>query len=163
MTDLLFPEVRAMLRNTEIGIDRDSLTSRKDNFVFLNWSFTLGDFARVRKTQMEAHLADLNWRDAMQTTAASVEMARASLDASGKRLSAAVDEYSAATSAQQSSVATYDAGLVSILDVFDAEEQLASANIAMASAIADYNNAQMNMRVARGSLTLADVMRERDK
>lgn len=70
---------------------------------------------------------------------------------------AAEDEYAAAVSARQTSIATFVAGLASVLDVFDTEEQFAIATIAIASAIADYNSAQLNMRAARGNLSLKDI------
>lgn len=153
IADLLLPEVDARIISTDLGIVRDSLTSRHDAIVLLNWTVSAGDLAKIRGTQAKARREKLAWKLTQQEMVGAYVSARFGFLDSEERLTGAKDAHDAAIAAQAAALAAYENGLISIIDVFDAEDQLAQASLDLALAIADADSRWIDLRLAQGNLT----------
>ncbi len=156
------PELSAELRETYIGESVDDTGDRRNMGLFLGWTLSLNKLATILERRAErttAHLVALRKED---QAAGEAHRALRTLRGASERLPLARNGLDAAQQNHRISLAQFKSGTAIALEVFDATDRLASAQLDLARSIVDYNLSQVRLMAATGVLQL-DLLRSADQ
>ncbi|KKN59113.1 hypothetical protein LCGC14_0545220 [marine sediment metagenome] len=149
--DLLGPELTAEVRQIYIG-DRLSsgFNDRTDSRLLLSWTFSFDKIGRINQRKAEEALARLNLMKIEDKAFGEVQIARQEIHAAMERIRLAKDGLEAAQSNHHISLARFQAGMAIVLEVLDAEDARAQAQLDIALSIVAFNLAQVRLLTAAG-------------
>jgi len=152
--DLAGPELSAELRETYIGDSVDDTGDRTNAGVFLGWTLSLEKFSAILERRAERTSAHLEALRTEERAAGESQRALSTLKASRQRLPLAQNGLEAAQASHRISLAQFKSGTAIALEVFDAADRLAGAQLDLARSIVNYNLSQVRLLAATGVLQL---------
>lgn len=149
--DLLGPEITTELRKVYLG-DRigNEFNDRTDFRLFLFWTFSFDKVGRIHQRKAEKVLAQLQVTKLEDKAFGEVQIARQEILASMERIRLAQDGLEAAQTNHRISLARFRAGTAIALEVLDAEDALAQAQLDLSFSIVAFNLSQVRLLTAAG-------------
>jgi len=168
---LLAPELRALagpvlltpafnVGATQPGIATDTRAGARFEYAaFLMWTISLDSIGRIRERAAQSKAAALVARQTAERAVGEARAAERAVLAAARRIPVARHGLSAAESNLNISMARFRAGTAIALEVFDAQDTLAQARLALARAIVSFNTAQLALLAATGAISRDAVLR----
>jgi len=150
--DLLAPELAAGVGRVQLGDDLDDMDGRSETAAGLFWRLSVDKLGGVRRRDAELDAARLQLQRVEDTAAAELEVRRHEVAGARQRLPLARAGVVAAERNLRISSTRFKGGTAIALEVFDAQNTLARARLALAATIVDLNLAQVRHLAASGTL-----------
>ncbi len=150
--DVAGPEVGAELRETYIGEGTSDLGDRRNVGAFVSWTLSLEKLANVLERRAERTTTRLRALQTEERAAGEAHRVLRELRAARETLPFAQDGLEAAEQNHRISLAQFKSGTAIALEVFDAADQLAGAQLDLGRSIVDYSLSQVRLLAAVGTL-----------
>ena len=158
--DLFAPKLALWWTGSRISDTWGDFRSGRRTGAALYWSFALGQIGRMRTRRAEAEESALRSSAAAERAAGEAVIASQNLEAALQTQEQARIGLEAAERGHGLSLARFQGGLATALEVFDAEDTLAQARFNFARTISDGNVSQAELLAAQGRLDRAALLRD---
>jgi len=134
------------------GESTDDFGSRDQRGARLLWTIRPQDFGRAKQRRAEERAAQLRSEEVRNRARGEIAQAQRDLEAAGEAIPLAAEQAGAAQENLRLVDANFRAGRALLLEVLDAQNELARARFTLAAAVSVYNAAQLRLLASTGTI-----------
>jgi outer membrane protein TolC len=154
--EIWVPELHAAIGRLQLGESTDDFAPRDQRDALLLWTIRPQDFGRAKQRRAEERASQIRSEDVRNRARGEIAQAERDLEAAGEAIPLAVEQAGAAEDNLRLVDANFRAGRALLLEVLDAQDELARSRFTLASAVSIYNAAQLRLLAATGTLDRSD-------
>ena len=154
--EIWFPELHASIGRLQLGESTDDFAPHDQRDALLLWTIRPQDFGRAKQRRAEERASQIRSEDLRNRARGEIAQAERDLEAAGEAIPLAAEQAGAAADNLRLVDANFRAGRALLLEVLDAQDELARSRFTLAAAVSIYNAAQLRLLAATGTPDRSD-------